>query len=717
MARLAQEYRAQEHRAIGLCGLLSLAGYFALAILFFGRPLFEGLSSFVLGKSTDAGTYIWSLVWWPHAVATGINPFITKAIWAPLGVNLSWAPAIPLASFVAYPLTNSLGPVASYNLLVLLCPALAAWSAFLLCRYISDRYWPSFLGGYVFGFSPYVLHHIAIGHLPLLFVFPIPLAVYVVLLRLDDHIRDMSFSVLLAAIFITQFLLFIETFATLVVFGAIGILVFYAFAEHELRERIARMIKPIAMSLVFVVVLLAPYFYYIFASGFPNERVNSPTAFSIDVLNFFIPTPDLLVGANHLLIKVSDTFAKSSEPTGYLCLPLLVGLIWFGYRRWGDLIGKALVVFVSVTCVLSIGPRLHFAGHVGPGMLWKLATHLPLLNSALPSRFMIYAFLALAVVVSLLMSARDMSAPRKNAAAALIVLFLLPNPLSEYWRAINTSPEFFTTELFKQYLARDETVVVLPYGMTGNSMLWQAESDIYYRMAGGYTMAVPPDAFLAWPITNYFLHRDAIPDAEDQLKAFLATHDVRTVLVTDEAWSHWKPLMSTLATSFQHAGGVYIYRVPAEELARYRTLTAIEMETRFDTARFDALLIAAQQYVANRGEVSKLTPFELQSRRLLPSGWVSDRDIRTRNGLYVAPAANDEMAVGITGSYEALKPTIKRYCGFAREIYFPYPRKLSEPPRGNTFMRLLVMDFSRDGLAKAAQAAKQAGAISPVPAK
>src|SRR5208282_1130376 len=351
-----QEYHRQQPGAIGLCDLLSLAGYLALATLFFGRALFEGLSSFVIGKSVDSGTYIWSLVWWPHAVAAGINPFIAKVVWAPLGVNLSWVAAIPLASFVAYPLTVSLGPVASYNLLVLLCPALAAWSAFLLCRYISYSYWPSFLGGYIFGFSPYVLHHIAIGHLNLLFVFPIPLAVYVVLLRLDDHIRDTTFSVLLAAIFITQFLLFIETFATLVVFGAIGILVFYAFAEHELRERIARVIKPVAISLAFVAVLLAPYFYYMFTSGFPSKPVNSPTAYSVDVLNFFIPSPALLVGANSLLIRVSDTFTQGrKEPTGYLCLPLLIVLIWFGYRRWGDPIGKALVTFVSVICVLSIG--------------------------------------------------------------------------------------------------------------------------------------------------------------------------------------------------------------------------------------------------------------------------------------------------------------------------------------------------------------------------
>jgi hypothetical protein len=703
----AAESRAQKPRAIGLEGLLSLTGYLALSVVFFGRALFQGLSSFVVGKAVDSTIFIWSLVWWPHAVGAGVNPFITKAVWAPLGYNLAWSTAIPLASFLAYPLTASLGPVASYNLCVLLCPALAAWTAFLLCRYISASYWPSLLGGYLFGFSPYMLHHVAIGHLHLLFIFPIPLAVYVVLLSLDGRIKEMTFSVLLAATLITQFLLATETFATLVVFGAIGILVFYTFAEHELRERIARLLNPIAISLALVVVLLAPYFYYIFASGFPDKPVNSPTAFSVDFLNFVIPTPTLLIGANHLMVKVSNTFTKGhEEPTGYLSLPLLGVLIWFGHRRWRDLAGKALVVFVSVTCVLAMGPRLHFAGLVGPGMPWKLATHLPLLNSALPSRFMIYAFLALAVVVSLLMSARDMPASWKYASAALIVLFSLPNLSREYWVKANESPEFFTTKLFKQYLSDNENVVVLPYGVTGNSMLWQAETDMYYRMAGGYVSVSPPDAFLAWPITNYFLHKDAIPDAEDQLKAFLATHDVHTVLVTDQVWPLWKPLLASLDTSPQNSGGVYIYRVPEEVLAPYRTLTATEMETRLDSARFDALVSAAQQYLLAGGELSKATPYELQSRGLLPPGWVSDRDTRTRNGLYLGPADDDGMSVGVTGSYEALKPTIERYRNFTREIYFPYPGKLAEPPRGNTFMRLLVMDFSRAGLAKAAEAAK-----------
>ena len=36
-------------------------------------------------------------------------------------------------------------------------PALAAWTAFLLCRYLTRPLWPSLVGGYLFGFSSYVL--------------------------------------------------------------------------------------------------------------------------------------------------------------------------------------------------------------------------------------------------------------------------------------------------------------------------------------------------------------------------------------------------------------------------------------------------------------------------------------------------------------------------------------------------------------------------------
>jgi hypothetical protein len=90
---------------------------------------------------------------------------------------------------------------------------------------------------------------------------------------------------------------------------------------------------------------------------------------------------------------------------------------------------------------------------------------------------------------------------------------------------------------------------------------------------------------------------------------------------------------------------------------------------------------------------------------LLPPHWVTDPDVRTNNGLYLGPAGADQVAIGVVGSYEGIQPVIARYRAAATEIFFPFPKKLIEPPHGDTFMRLLVMIFDRKGLVQAARAA------------
>ena len=52
-----------------------------------------------------------------------------------------------------------------------------------------------------------------------------------------------------------------------------------------------------------------------------------------------------------------------------------------------------------------------------------------------------------------------------------------------------------------------------------------------------------------------------------------------------------------------------------------------------------------------------------------------------------------------------MQPLIADYRADATEVYFPFPRPLAGPPKGNTFMRKLVMVFDRAGLARAAQRA------------
>ncbi len=153
--------------------LLAFAIYQALAILWFGTPVLSDFSHTYIGFkiSADPGGYMWFLKWWPYALSHRLNPFITKIVWAPSGFNLTWAASIPLPALAAAPITQLWGPVVAWNVLCLMSPALAAWCAFILCRHLCGAFLPSLIGGYLFGFSPYMLGHL-LGHLSLIVVFP-----------------------------------------------------------------------------------------------------------------------------------------------------------------------------------------------------------------------------------------------------------------------------------------------------------------------------------------------------------------------------------------------------------------------------------------------------------------------------------------------------------------------------------------------------------------
>jgi len=202
-------------------GLTAFAIYLALALIIFGRGLALNPTGSFIGLTADPSVYMWFLVWWPHAIANGLNPFVTDVLWAPGGFNLTWTTGIPLAGLIAAPITARFGPIVAYNLLCLLCPALAAWTAFLLCRRITSRCWPSLAGGYIFGFSAYMLAEIR-AHLLLILIFPVPLTVLLVLRRLDDEIRAATFVALMALTLAASFMLSLEMFATLSFFGAVA---------------------------------------------------------------------------------------------------------------------------------------------------------------------------------------------------------------------------------------------------------------------------------------------------------------------------------------------------------------------------------------------------------------------------------------------------------------------------------------------------------------
>src|SRR5260370_36540389 len=151
-------------------------------------------------------------------------------------------------------------------ILCLLLPALSAWAAFILCRYIVRQRWISLLSGYIYGFSPYILGEQIFGHLHLTAALFVPLFVYLVLLHLDGGIARVRFIALMTLLFVLQFLSALEIFATVCFCGAIALAIAALVIPAQARMRIYRLGASIALCLTIALALLSSYLYYLFSN-------------------------------------------------------------------------------------------------------------------------------------------------------------------------------------------------------------------------------------------------------------------------------------------------------------------------------------------------------------------------------------------------------------------------------------------------------------------
>jgi len=711
--------------AFDLRGISALAIYFTLAVLFFARGLDGRFATAYIGKSVDPPQSMWLMAWWPHALAHGLNPLFTDAIWAPHGLNLTWATSMPLASLIAALPIATAGPVPTYNLLCPLALALAAWTAFVLCRYLTGTYCAALTGGYVFGFSAYMLGQ-TLAHLDLLLVFPIPLFT---LLLIRGFRADISWRALVAGlvlVLIAQFLMFVELFATMTLFAGIALIVMLVAASSAEKARAVNLLPTIALSYAITLAALSPLFYYMVVLGYEPGAPHPPLLYSNDLLNLLIPTSTMELGRAASLRAITQHFLGFIfEAGGYIGLPVMLVAAAFARRNWSEGWARSIVLALIVAVVLSLGPFLVVGGRPIFPLPGLLVGALPLIGKALPGRLMLYAFLALAIIIALWLGSGDTPRWVRVVAALVVVASMLPNLSAGYWASSIDVPPFFREALYAKYLSPGDTIVVLPYGINGNSMMWQLQSGWYFRMAGGYA-GNPPLEFRQWPIVRAFYRVGtvALPAAGDQLKAFLATHRGTAVVVDDREAGIWRPLMATLDAAPIQAGGMTIYRATPAELAPWRSATALAMETPLDQARFAALLHAAEDYLRDGHPRAALTPAEVYKLGLMPAGWIvvpkkseppwddggmnlprHPNDPHQLDDLWLGVDEQGRIEVGVAGWYPALRAVLNEYRADA--IGF-VPRDLDQPARGgeDDLRGRLVMTFSADGLAHAAARAR-----------
>jgi len=386
-----------------------------------------------------------------------------------------------------------------------------------------------------------------------------------VLLLVQGAIGPRQFVFAFTVLLVLQCLISSEVLATMTVFGAIALLCAIVLLPAS-RGPLVGTIFPVACCYVAAAALLAPFLYFALARGaVPSEPFFPPSFFSADLWSFLVPGQLMLVqpfGAARVASRfVTDLWENSS----YFSLPLLAvtGLYWWPrrYQRVADLL--ALMLFTIAAA--SLGPRLHIAGRAVLTMPWSWVNSLVLIRHAMPVRFSNYAFLVLGIIVSLYFSAPEIRFGRALVVAVLIGLF--PNPLFLSQQSRYDMPSFFTQGLYRSYLSRGENVLIIPYGFDGPSMVWQAESRMYFRMAGGYIAVITPDNFARWPLVSMLTNLMPVPDAAQQLRAFVAAYKIDTVILADSARGPARELPASLGVRPVRVGGVSLYRVPPQSHA------------------------------------------------------------------------------------------------------------------------------------------------------
>jgi hypothetical protein len=564
--------------------LTALAVYAVLSLVLIGRHALAdpAHTCACLGRG-DPGLFMWALKWWPHAITDAANPFFTSTIWNPAEINLPATTSVPALSLALWPVTATLGVVVTYNVATLLSPVLAAWFAYRLCRYVTGAWLPSLVGGYVYGFSSYELGQM-LGHLHLVPVFLLPAAVHLVLLRMDGAIGMRRFVVLMAAVFALQVLISTEVLFAGLIFGFTALLVAFWLVPAR-REAIRSIIPPLFVAGAAAALVLSPFLYEAFRGLGAAPSLDwhaTARTFSADPLNYVVPTPITWLGggwAEPLAAKFNTVngglTGVYSESGAYIGLPLLALAGWFLVRTWERRASRVALALIALIFVASLGAHLHIAQppaqadldyHPKVRLPWEAFSHLPVFDHLLPARFALFISLIVAVLVAQALALPATGRPwGRWLLAGVGVVALLPTFSGSYWSGKVTATPFFDDGTYKRYIKRDEIVLAFPL-QSGDSMVWQANSDWHFRMASGYISAEIPPEFWQDPVVHNLLGPDGsgpIPrkDLPAAFRDFLDRHHVGAVVFQPAPGAWWEGLLDRLHFQKDRTGGVVVYRV------------------------------------------------------------------------------------------------------------------------------------------------------------
>jgi hypothetical protein len=475
-------------------------------------PVVPGFSHHLLSRYNDLGLTSWFIGWVPHALLHGQNPFFSRYLFVPDGVNLAQNTEAPLLGLVMAPVTLMFGPVVSTNLLMVFSMPLSATAAFVVLR--KWRVWipAAALGGLLYGFSPFMLGQ-ADAH-PVFIFAPLPpfiaLTVANIIQRRGSPRRlGLQLGLLVSA----QYLIDQEIVATVALLTCVAIVCVLIRGEAPFRDVVRNAAVPAATALVVIVVILA-YPVWMLLAG--PQHVSTPpwptvNPYHYDLFSFVGPGQfqRVALGLRSLGIRVSSKTGPV-EYGGYIGIPLIVLGGFFAWRSRRSPRMQLVVVLLGVSALLSLGPYLSVDGHQTRIPLpFLLLVHLPLLDNLLASRLAFETGSFLAAVIAFGLDDGRRVSPRtrthsrnrerrirrrSSALLAGVTLIVIVGSLLPKWPYATRPIVRLPAAVQRALPPGDPVAITYPYDsdFQTDPMIWQSEAGFPFRLLGGYAYVLAP---------------------------------------------------------------------------------------------------------------------------------------------------------------------------------------------------------------------------------
>jgi hypothetical protein len=244
--------------------------------------------------------------------------------------------------------------------------------------------------------------------------------------------------------------------------------------------------------------------------------------------------------------------------------------------NWSNRLTRLLAAGFVIVILFALGPTVYVDGQHLVSLPWGGLWNLPIAKSAEPSRFMVFGYLVLGIGLSLWLAQVTKSKLVRAARWGLGMLSLaavladlptfaevvVPPTSTNYQPALpfsqmtNEIPAFFTGGTYKQYIKPGETVVVLSH--RGNAgMLFQAYTDFYFKVAGGFINAsLSRTDALPYPVA---LLSYATKPRIAEFKAYAKQAKIGALIV-ERGWSEqWMYVFGKIGYKATTVGGVTVF--------------------------------------------------------------------------------------------------------------------------------------------------------------